>query len=168
MKCKSIQSRIFTMILAGAFVVGAVPHLQAREADGKTCSVTTVQGTYSFVTTGTLDGAPFASVGRVTFDGKGNSQGSGTISNNGVIFRDVPFTGTYTVNPDCTGSSTVSTGREVDFVINHYGSEIQSINTAPETVLVTILKKQHAKATGASQNNREATQREQSDFNPAP
>jgi len=43
---------------------------------------------------------PFAEVGRQTFDGKGKTDATVTVSANGNIFFKVTFEGTYAVNPD--------------------------------------------------------------------
>jgi hypothetical protein len=50
---------------------------------------------------------PVAAVGLMTLDASGNISGSQTRSLNGDI-ADETFTGTATVNPDCTGTDTVS------------------------------------------------------------
>ena len=50
-----------------------------------------------------------AVIGVFTADGNGNGSEVETISFNGEISQGVPFTVTYTVNADCTGSF-VSTG----------------------------------------------------------
>jgi hypothetical protein len=89
---------------------------------------------------------PFAGVGIQTFDGKGNTSASATVSQNGSIVR-VAVTGTYAVKPDCTGSMTllvspVNVTSHVDFVIVRDGAGFQAINTDPGTVITTVGKKQ--------------------------
>ena len=75
---------------------------------------------------GGTDPGPRATVGLFTADGKGNLSGYGTKSKNGTISQDLTFTGTYTVNPDCTGSMTMTDSdgelKNNDFVIvdKHY------------------------------------------------
>ncbi len=67
-----------------------------------------MQGTYSDIDTGTIIGAGlFAGVNLDTFDGKGNLTVSGMSSVNGSVSA-VAASGTYNVNPDCTGTYTVS------------------------------------------------------------
>jgi hypothetical protein len=129
------------ILFAGMCMLGVAKKMQAGEAERRHCSNAPLQGDYSFATTGTLNGAPLASVGKLTFDGKGSFESTETLSDNGVISENVPGTGTYTVNADCTGTSTISTGRASNFVIVDNGNEIQAINAAPGTVLVTVLKK---------------------------
>jgi hypothetical protein len=50
---------------------------------------------------------PFAAAELVVFDGKGNIRGIGSSNLNGdVTSPPEQFSGTYTVNADCTGTST--------------------------------------------------------------
>jgi hypothetical protein len=63
----------------------------------------TLRGQYVLRSTGTMAGNPFAAVGKESYDGQGNFQLTGTASFNGTIYRGLSGTGTYTVNPDCTG-----------------------------------------------------------------
>ena len=65
----------------------------------------TLHVTYSVSGGGTVVGlGPVASVGEVTYDGKGNSNAVYTASLNGKIVP-VIVAGTYTVNPDCTATA---------------------------------------------------------------
>jgi hypothetical protein len=97
------------VVLATVFGLGIAPKAQAWE--DKECSEATLQGSFGYSSTGTLldsyvpapFAGPFAEVGRQRFDGKGNTAGTATVSSNGNINR-VTIEGTYTVNPDCTGS----------------------------------------------------------------
>src|SRR5882724_12056290 len=98
-----------TLVAAFAtlFVLGIPPRAHADEHRG--CSNASLQGSFGFTNTGTnialpppLAG-PIAQIGRQTFDGRGNTHGTTTLSANGNIVR-VTAQGTYQVNPDCTGS----------------------------------------------------------------
>ena len=117
-----------------------------------TCSLVTLHGSYGYTNTGASvagpDAGPFSGVGRQTFDGKGNTQASATVSVNGNVLR-VTIKGTYLVNADCTGSMTlvVSAGNEtltshVDFVVLRGGAKIRAINTDSGSVITTIAEKQ--------------------------
>jgi hypothetical protein len=87
------------------FVLSTVPSAQA--ASGR-CSLSKLAGTYGLTTTGSIPGiGPVAAVGLMTLDASGNISGSQTRSLNGDI-ADETFTGTATVNSDCTGTDTVS------------------------------------------------------------
>ena len=58
------------------------------------------------------------------------------------------FTGSYTVNANCTGSMTVETsgGDRVhrNLVIVDDGKEVEFVSTDPGVVIAGYLKKQHA------------------------
>jgi hypothetical protein len=72
------------------------------------------------------------------FDGRGHESGTTTASFNGFPVSDT-FTGTYHVNPDCTGSATdtFSSGQppgHVNFVLVEKGNEIKFISANPGAV----------------------------------
>jgi hypothetical protein len=73
----------------------------------------------------------------IHFDGRGHEFGSSTTSINGFSFPDT-FTGTYHVNPDCTGSASnsfTSGGSDhVNFVIVEQGNEVKFFNADPGIV----------------------------------
>jgi hypothetical protein len=80
--------------------------LAARaQAQGPSCSLALTAGKYGFTTNGTVVGiGPRASVGILTLDAAGNFlNGKVTSSLNGSV-TDETASGTYTVNPDCTGT----------------------------------------------------------------
>lgn len=99
------------------------------------CTQATMIGTYVTYETGTVGAgttgvASTASVGKVTYDGRGNGQASGTGSTGGVISRGT-YSGTYTVNSDCTGKKNFggTSGINYDFVITADGREIVYVIT---------------------------------------
>ena len=77
---------------------------------------------------------PVTAVGRITFDGKGNSVNPFTQSVNGAISRGV-VTGPYTVNSDCTVSLTQSDGTHYDMVVAPDGSTVNWIETDTGSVV---------------------------------
>jgi hypothetical protein len=109
--------------LVGVFVLGfvsrEVTHTggsallpQARAADGTNCSLRTLNGAYGIKFEGSsVTKGQYASVSRVTFDGRGQFTIAGIGRFNGDPV-DRTFTGPYIVNSDCTGyldySSTLS------------------------------------------------------------
>ncbi len=102
----------------------------AAARDGRRCSNATLNGSYSATITGTLGGEPFAELDLVNSTGNGTFTGNGTVSMNGVI-STVSFTATYTVNSDCSGSASLSTGVTQNFNIKSDGSEVMFIATTP-------------------------------------
>jgi len=74
------------------------------------CSNATLQGTYLFAYSGLqiVDSqqVPFVFAGQDRLHGDGTLTGVNSFSVNGAISKNVTDTGTYTINPDCTGTST--------------------------------------------------------------
>ncbi len=114
------------------------------------CSTETLEGCYATNITGSIvSNGPvgaLADVGVLTFDGDGNVSQVSTVSLNGQILPGRTGTGTYTVNPDCTGSLTLhfppAFESTSNFVIDNHGREIQLINTTAGRVLAGVARKQ--------------------------
>jgi hypothetical protein len=71
--------------------------------DKETCSNASLHGSYGLHATGTSSASTdFAAVGRFTFDGKGNLTGKLFVRIGGNNIEPPAFSGTYSVNPDCT------------------------------------------------------------------
>jgi hypothetical protein len=86
---------------------GAVSAALLPAAHAQSCSLPRAAGNYALTNTGTVVGiGPRSAVGIWTMDAAGNINGKGTSSLNGTIFVET-FSGTYAVNPDCTGTTTV-------------------------------------------------------------
>ena len=128
----------------------------AQEQSGKVkeCSNATLQGSFGYTSTGTLLDAyapppfagPFAEVGRQTFDGKGKTDATATLSANGNTSK-ATIEGTYTVNPDCTGSLTLNVSPlgvtvHADFVIGDDGAELRAIGSDSGVVESRVYSKQ--------------------------
>jgi hypothetical protein len=137
----SNTAKSMTMVAVFTLALTAAP--LAKAARG--CSNATLSGTYSDQDTGTIVGVgPFAGVNVDSFDGKGKMTISGISSVNGVVAPGVE-TGTYKVNPDCTGSYTVAGGGftiDAFFVIDHSGNELQIIITDQGNVIDCVARKQ--------------------------
>jgi hypothetical protein len=96
----------------------------------------TLHGTYIVAGTGTIvGGGPVTVVGVNTWDGKGNTVATYTASVNGNIYTGVTVTGTYSVNPDCTGSSAESDGSHYNLVATPDGNSTTWIQTDTGTVV---------------------------------
>jgi hypothetical protein len=138
------------MTVATALALGIAPK---AKADGPGCSNATLKGTFAYTSTGFITAppsiaGPIAEVGRQTFDGKGNTTATATLSGNGTLYQ-LTITGTYTVKPDCTGTFALqvtfppATGIgtipvPVFFVIDGIGTEFQAIETSPGDVITRI------------------------------
>ena len=141
-------AKAFAITVAAAFALGIAPKAQA---DGKECSNATLKGTFAFTSTGFItapsaQAGPFAIVGTQTLDGNGAFTATATVSQNGNIIP-VTIVGTYTVNPDCTGTFTaqispVDITTHLFFVIDDNGKEFQAIQTDPGVVVTGIGRRQ--------------------------
>jgi hypothetical protein len=103
------------------------------------CSVDSLNGEYAFSQPGWAPSVgqgnqlPFFNVGVLAFGGTGTFSVSFTDVSDGVVSTETDA-GTYTVNPDCTGSISVMTGPAAgvtfNMVIIGRGAELFGINTA--------------------------------------
>jgi hypothetical protein len=100
------------------------------------CSEATLRGRYLFAYDGVEIGGnnqiPFAVAGSEVRDGKGNIKGVASGNFGGEVFRNEPFSGTYTVNADCTGTNTFTDGTRFDMFIAPDGSELTVVQTHPK------------------------------------
>jgi hypothetical protein len=135
---------------------GVVISGTARPTPPGGCSLASLKGTYAHfgqgTLTGPLPGFPPPPVlwdhsGTVTFDGKGSFTGEGMESVDGVTVP-LTFTGTYTVNHDCSTSAVIHTS--LGLVLHEAGTtsgvgifqEYYGIVTDAGWVFVDGLKKQ--------------------------
>ena len=83
----------------------------ATSTSATPCSLAKSAGSYGFTLTGTVilptGPIPIAAVGRANLDAAGNASGTESRSVGGG-FANETFTGTYTVDTDCTGSATLN------------------------------------------------------------
>lgn len=109
-----------------------------------TCSVATLKGRYIFADAGTLlppafgvqAPTPAADAGFEIFNGDGTGTDIVTLRVNGVIvFHNIVASTTYTVNPNCTGTITVTVsgraGPTFDIFVAPDGEAFSSIATDP-------------------------------------
>jgi hypothetical protein len=105
MKCNLIVRATLAAIGVALIMTMVPPALAAQ------CSLASVAGSYGYTTSGFVAIAPStfvpaAAAGRVTFDGSGHVSGTQTRVVAGSSL-DETYSGTYSVNPNCTGSFTV-------------------------------------------------------------
>jgi hypothetical protein len=84
-------------------------------AHASVCSNSTIRGTYAFTIHGQIflpNGSTLVvdGIDKVTFDGKGNFTQVDAVATNGNLDAPGwrPGTGTYSVNPNCTGTQTIA------------------------------------------------------------
>ena len=109
---RKLSSSLLLFGLFSPLLIGLTP---ANASQGH-CGQATLNGKYGALEQGTVlvdlgvgvtPPFPFALSAIASFDGEGNISGTFWASFGGVP-RSGPFTGTYTVNPDCTYSDTIT------------------------------------------------------------
>src|SRR5262249_55823121 len=111
---------------------------QVNAQEGEGCSVATLNGTFGIQVTGSIVAfgpiGPVAEAGLIRFDGTGGVSQTTTVSLNGTIIPDrSSLSGSYQVNPDCTGDLSlvlpvgpgVTTTSTSHFVIVDHAKEIR-------------------------------------------
>lgn len=141
-----------TSIVAALLVVGATA--LPAQTETKACDATSFTGAYGYKWSGFVyDNQGYTyylgAVGRMVSDGAGSLTGSHTYSFDGTIVKQ-QYTGTYTVNEDCTGTITLTTpnagSSHFDFVIVNSGAEVDVVQTDAYFVLTGELKRQNPPA----------------------
>jgi hypothetical protein len=109
---KMIHTQAIFLVGMTLLLLGNVQSAKATQ-----CTNDTLKGTYIFGFVGvTIDEEgnvkQAAYAGREIYKGDGTFTGLQSGSENGAVFRNGEYTGTYTVNPDCTAAVeiTLSTG----------------------------------------------------------
>ena len=119
----------------------AVAACSAMTAQAYVCNNATIRGTYAY----SIHGQVFIQNGptlyidglaRTTFDGEGNVSELDAIAVNGNLAPGWAYnTGTYSVNPDCTGTITVTNGNQplvhLQFVVAQSGNTMHEMTTDP-------------------------------------
>ena len=148
-----LRRAIPVAMAAGLAAIAALtlPSTVTADDDGhRVCGNRTLRGDYGILVSGIRGVGPgttesFVGTALRTYDGQGgftqvdNSHGSVTGAQ-----RNVPATGTYAVNPDCSGTSMIFFPGapfpvETAFVIVDQGEEVKDIVMAPPPNLVTAV-----------------------------
>jgi len=131
-----MRSRISLLLLALA--LGTSSPLTARAS---ACSNWTIRGTYAFTLHGqiflpdtstiVLDG-----IAKQTFDGRGNVGQVDAVADNGYLTPGWRLgTGTYSLNPDCTGTETLVVpgmpALHIQFIVAQGGNTIHQVVIDP-------------------------------------
>ena len=100
-----MKHEIARTVVAVIFAGGLISSLTAPAFAGGPCSLARAAGNWSLTDNGTVVGVgPRTAVGVFTLDANGNLlNGVATSSLNGAVASET-YSGTYTVNPDCSGS----------------------------------------------------------------
>lgn len=134
-----ITTAVVAATVGGAMAVvgsaGASPGRAVRATTS--CGLATLHGTYLFQGNGTtinnsnFNGpVPIAYAGSFDFDGAGHiTQGLITSNINGIAIRGIPFTGTYTVAANCSGTFAIGDATYNDLYVARSGDEFTYIQT---------------------------------------
>jgi hypothetical protein len=142
MRRTSIIVSVCFLVLAG--VAGSL-----RADDHHPCSMRGVAGTFGYVVTGVRNGVgPVAGTGQLTFQRDGAvTGGKQTVSFNGVV-ADETYSGTWTVNSDCSGSFEVVVDSPIaprtshlDMIFVDDANTIKAIFTDDGTILTADAKR---------------------------
>jgi len=147
---KTLMAVTPMMIVCVVLSLGASGVAQARDMgrwdDGR-CSNKTLSGDYGLIVEGTILGPGFLLRGVVMqhYDGKGNITQVDHVVVDGMSppLEWTPGTGTYTVNPDCTGAEVLNTASmpnpiHIHFVVVNNGKQInQVVDDAASTAIAT-------------------------------
>jgi hypothetical protein len=137
---EDVMKAIAASILALLVVLVPTAHAAGH------CTAAMVKGHYGFSFSGFTQDAngnnfPVAGTGTATNDGQGNISGTVNASFNGT-FETFPYTGTYVVNPDCSGSVTSTNGNaNFSTVAVRGGEEILGVATNPGETWTIDLKR---------------------------
>ena len=147
-------AKVLTIATVTALAVGLAPTANAQDQG---CSNASLKGTFAEKDTGFVTNPPpapaslFAGLNLETFDGNGTITATGfaSLDGNGAPQTE---TGTYTVNPDCTGTYAVQISpggftAHAFFVIDEGGNELQIIVTDPGTVISCVARRLFPKRT---------------------
>jgi hypothetical protein len=147
MKRNTIANTL-TLAAIAVFALGVTP---MAKADDKGCSIASLKGTFAYSSSGFITApasvaGPFFEVGTQTFDGRGGTTATARASQNGNILP-LTVTGTYTVDPDCTGTLTLQVAPlgltvHVYFVLDNNIAEFQAIETDAGLAITRIGRRQ--------------------------
>jgi hypothetical protein len=149
---------LILLVVGAAALLSTVGAGYAKDenASRAKCSKATLHGTYLFAQNGVEikgdEQRPFALAGFDVFDGDGGVKGVASGNFNGEVFRKDPFTGTYTVKANCTGTVTFrgvgGATTQGDIFIAPDGSKFAFVGTDPESVGASIDEQVTAKRVG--------------------
>ena len=131
-----MRLRISLLLLTFALVASST-----LTAHASTCSNSTIRGTYAFTLHGTIflpNGSTLLldGIAKETFDGQGGETQVDAVATNGILAPGWrPGKGSYSVNPDCTGTQTISvTGLSdvhLQFIVAQSGNTIRQVVIDP-------------------------------------
>jgi hypothetical protein len=150
-----MEYRIARLILSLPAILLATSLSSNAQPVTHVCKNATLSGSYGFLMTGQVFSTafgfvPYADSGSLTWDGSSKVTGSSTQNVDGQSSSRT-FTGTYTVNSDCTGSfiftDSLGNSGSVHMVIIDSGAQIQFVENDSGTAISGNAKPQQANCT---------------------
>ena len=129
-----LRSATFVLVACGLMTSSSL--VMAESPDEKRCSNRTLNGDYGFALEGVIIGPeiPLRGVVMQHYDGRGHITQVDHIVDGGMPPAQewAPGTGTYSVNPDCTGVAVINSSSNplplnVHFVVVKHGTEIHQV-----------------------------------------
>ena len=129
----------------------SIGSLKASAEDDQSCSKASLKGSYGFQISGSIPNVlAIGGIARVVFDGQGNFTQTDDeqiiVSGQApLLILDRPGAGTYTINPDCTGTETLITGGQEHhsrLVLANHGKKIFDMSSDKGVVLTAVGEKQ--------------------------
>ena len=125
-------------LMLGVLAAGT-GYANISEDAGEKCSEATLHGRYLFAFDGfKIKGndkvVPFARAGYEVYNGNAKMKGALSGNVDGEITRNEPFSATYTVKADCTGTVTYTDGTRYDLFLAPDGSQFTFVQTNAEFV----------------------------------
>jgi hypothetical protein len=145
MKSKLIARATLAATVVALFMTVALPAARAAQ-----CSLANVAGSYGYTTSGFVaivpgTFVPVAAAGRFTLDGRGHVNGTQTrvVAASSL---DETYSGTYSVNPNCTGSFTVLVEPDtrtstLDLVWTDNTNGVSAVFTTPGFILTATARR---------------------------
>lgn len=126
-----------TEVLGMSTALGSNMSMHFEKTSGP-CSVAVLKGRYGFQRNGTTKAGSLLAIGTIMFDGAGNWTAQQIIDRSGTFGAPTSQNGSYTVNPDCTSSSSDTTGAIfTQNVVVGGGDEVLGISVTPGNNVVT-------------------------------
>jgi hypothetical protein len=169
---RTITTISLTVFVSSLFAIGVafkgpvsgrgslVPSAQAKdkgdedENEGScphNCSLRSLKGCFGTTIAGNIVGGPLAGpvagIALQKYDGEGGLTQVDTVSINGILVANGrSATGTYTVNPDCTGTATINfpdqPPLQLNFVLDDHRRELRAVTTNPGLTTTSVGRKQ--------------------------
>src|SRR5580704_19613061 len=138
------------LLLALGLVVGKLNDLRPVKAQSS-CFAGSLVGSYTYLLNGSYFDSQnnqygYSSSGHLIADGNGHFSGSETTDDGATLIENDTFTGTYTINNDCTGTALFNLANDnavnVDINLTNNGKMINLIETDDGSQVVGTAQQQ--------------------------